>query len=180
MPPGAFAGRPERPPRWDAGPRPLELAPWGRRAIAATLDGLIVLLIASAFLVPALVVGLSLSAGDDVADVAAVAITFLLGLAFAVLATIVYQPLMLWRTDGRTVGKRITGVRVVRADRLPMDLGTAMLREVVVKSIAVGVAAAITVGAAYLVDWFWPFVDDENRALHDFPVDTRVVIDDGS
>ena len=93
------------------------------------------------------------------------------------LGALLYAPLLMARTNGKTLGKMATGCRVVRADGRRVDFGWAVLREVVVKAIGVGVAASFTAGIAYLVDIFWPFVDGKNRAVHDIVVDSRVVAD---
>ena len=70
------------------------------------------------------------------------------------------------------------GIRVVRANGEAMTFGWAMLREVAVKTLLFGMLlGSITLGLAWLVDVLWPLRDDENRALHDFIVDTRVVRD---
>jgi uncharacterized RDD family membrane protein YckC len=58
-----------------------------------------------------------------------------------------------------------------------MTFGWAMLREVAVKALLFGGLGSVTVGLASLLDVLWPLWDDENRALHDFIVDTRVVQD---
>jgi uncharacterized RDD family membrane protein YckC len=68
-----------------------------------------------------------------------------------------------------------TGCRVVRVDGRPVDLGWALLREAVVKGLGLGLVGGITGGIAYLVDFLWPLWDDENRALHDMVVSSRVV-----
>ncbi len=52
-----------------------------------------------------------------------------------------------------------------------------MLREVAVKTLLFGIAGSLTFGLAQLLDWLWPLWDEENRALHDFIVDTRVIQD---
>jgi uncharacterized RDD family membrane protein YckC len=65
----------------------------------------------------------------------------------------------------------------VRANGKRMTFGWAMLREVAVKSLLFGFVSSITFGLASLADCLWPLWDDENRALHDFIVDTRVVRD---
>jgi len=175
VPPGAFAGVDgpgPTPDAWNAGATPLVLAEWWRRAVAAIVDGLVVAVIAAILFVPLGAIGLTVDTDGGV--VAFVVALFVFALVIA-LAALVYQPLMLWQTNGQTVGKMATGIRVVKVDRSPMDIMTAILREVVLKSIALGFLASITVGIVYLVDWFWPFFDAENRALHDFPVNTRVV-----
>jgi uncharacterized RDD family membrane protein YckC len=69
------------------------------------------------------------------------------------------------------------GNRVVRANGEPMTFAWAMLREVAVKALLFGVAGSLTFGLANLADVLWPLWDDENRALHDFLVDTRTVKD---
>jgi uncharacterized RDD family membrane protein YckC len=70
-----------------------------------------------------------------------------------------------------------TGIRVVRANGQPITFGFAMLREVAVKALLFGLAGSLTFGLANLADVLWPLWDDENRALHDFLVDTRTVRD---
>jgi uncharacterized RDD family membrane protein YckC len=56
-----------------------------------------------------------------------------------------------------------------------MTFWFAMLREVIVKSLLVGVVSSFTFGLAWLLDVLWPLWDEENRALHDFVVNTRVI-----
>ena len=82
---------------------------------------------------------------------------------------------MMARTNGQTLGRMALGIRVVRANGEPMTFGCAMLREVAVKALLFGVVSSFTFGLASLLDVLWPLWDDENRALHDFIVDTRVV-----
>jgi uncharacterized RDD family membrane protein YckC len=69
------------------------------------------------------------------------------------------------------------GIRVIRANGEPMTFGFAMLREVAVKSLLFGIASSLTFGLASLADVLWPLWDEENRALHDFLVNTRVIND---
>ena len=88
-----------------------------------------------------------------------------------------YAPAMMARTNGKTLGRMVTNIRVVRAGGEPMTFGFALLREVLIKSILVGIIGAITGGIASLLDVLWPLWDEENRALHDFVVNTRVVKD---
>jgi uncharacterized RDD family membrane protein YckC len=79
------------------------------------------------------------------------------------------------RTNGQTLGRKATDIRVIRTDGRPITFGFAMLREVVVKTLLFGVVGGMTVGIAQLVDVLWPLWDEENRALHDFIVNTRTV-----
>ena len=81
------------------------------------------------------------------------------------------------RTNGKTLGRMVMNIRVVRTSGQPITFGFAMLREVGVKAIGVGVAGSFTFGLAGLLDSLWPLWDEENRALHDFIVSTRVVKD---
>jgi uncharacterized RDD family membrane protein YckC len=103
------------------------------------------------------------------------------GLAFAVICVsviaLLYAPALMARTNGKTLGRMATGIRVVRADRQPMTFGFAMLREVAVKALLFGFAATLTGGLSTLADVLWPLWDEENRALHDFVVDTRTIRD---
>jgi uncharacterized RDD family membrane protein YckC len=64
---------------------------------------------------------------------------------------------------------------VVRAKGQTMSFGFAMLREVAVKALLFGIVSSLTFGLASLLDVLWPLWDEENRALHDFIVDTRVI-----
>jgi uncharacterized RDD family membrane protein YckC len=69
----------------------------------------------------------------------------------------------------------VTGCRVVRAEGQRVTFGWAALREVVVKGLVLGIAGSLTGGLAYIVDGLWPLFDGQNRALHDYVVDSRVV-----
>ena len=59
----------------------------------------------------------------------------------------------------------------------PITFWFAVLREVVVKTLLFGIVGIDHVGIASLLDVLWPLWDEENRALHDFIVSTRVVQD---
>jgi uncharacterized RDD family membrane protein YckC len=88
-----------------------------------------------------------------------------------------YAPVLMARTNGKTLGRMAMNIRVVKTSGEPITFGFAMLREVVVKSIVFGIAGSFTFGLAPLLDVLWPLWDEENRALHDFIVSTRVVKD---
>jgi len=87
----------------------------------------------------------------------------------AIVAVAYYVPLML-RWDGRTVGKRVLGIRVVRADGRPLDAGVIVLRQALLQYL-LGVVVLLFA----LVDYLLPLADRQNRALHDFACGTRVV-----
>jgi uncharacterized RDD family membrane protein YckC len=153
------------------------LASWWSRVGAALIDGLIVT--AGAILI-LLVFGSVFSVGffaDDQTGVAAVIVGLVLGSVAVAIVALLYAPLMMARTNGKTLGRMAVGIRVVRAKGEPMTFAWAMLREVAVKALLFGILSSLTFGIASLADALWPLWDDENRALHDFLVDTRVVRD---
>ena len=167
VPPGAFAPRPERP----APPSKEELAEFWQRLVAVLIDGFIIGAVA---LIVLAIVGAGFFA-DGNAGASDFIISLLLLTVFFTLIALVYAPLIMTRTGGRTPGKMVTGCRVVRADGQRVTFGWAVLREVVVKGLVLGIAASLTGGIAYLVDGLWPLFDGQNRALHDYVVDSRVV-----
>lgn len=152
-----------------------DLAGWWPRVWAYLVDGLIVG-------VPALVIlallGFGLVAGEGTDTfVALVGATILTVLVIVVIAFL-YAPLLMMREgarNGQTLGKQWLGIRVVRDDGRPFDFGMAALREVVLKGLALGLAGSIIPVLPYLLDYFWPLWDEENRALHDMVVSTHVV-----
>ena len=77
--------------------------------------------------------------------------------------------------NGQTWGKQLVGIRVVRMNGVPMDFTSSAIREVLVKGLALGAISSIIPFIPYLLDVLWPLWDDENRAVHDFIVDTRVI-----
>jgi uncharacterized RDD family membrane protein YckC len=175
-PPGAL-GAPAAP----ASPVPAsgryELAGWWSRVGATLIDGLIV--IVGALLILLLfgsVFSVGFFGGEDTGVVALVVGLLLASVAIAI-AALLYAPLMMGRTNGKTLGRMAFGIRVIRAGGQPMTFGWAMLREVAVKALLFGIAGSVTFGLANLADVLWPLWDDENRALHDFLVDTRTVVD---
>ena len=152
----------------------LVLAGYGRRVGAFIIDALIITALAAVLLG---IFGAGFASVDSDAGVAALIGAAIVSMLVFALVALLYAPVLMWRTNGRTIGRMAVGTRVVRADGQRMDFGTAMLREVVIKSLAVGIASSIIPLLPFLVDVLWPLWDDENRALHDFPVNTRTVLD---
>jgi uncharacterized RDD family membrane protein YckC len=153
------------------------LAGWWSRVGAALIDGLIIGVGALLILV---LFGAIFSVGffaSDETGVASVVVGLLVGSLAVAIVSLLYAPLMMARTDGKTLGRMALGIRVVRANGRPVTFGYAMLREVVVKALLFGFLSSLTAGLASLLDVLWPLWDDENRALHDFIVDSRVVRD---
>ena len=167
VPPGAFA-----PPAAAGAREPWVLAEWWRRAAAAIIDGVIVTVVALILLIPFALLGLSVDTGGGAVAFWAGLLVFLLIL---VVASFLYAPILMARTNGQTIGKMAVDIRVVRAGGRRMEFGFAFLREVVVKTLAFGILSSFTFGLASLLDWLWPLWDSENRALHDLMLDTRVV-----
>jgi uncharacterized RDD family membrane protein YckC len=153
------------------------LAGWWSRVGAAVIDGIIVGI--GAVLILALfgsVFSVGFFASDEAGIVSLIVGLLLSFLAIAIVA-LLYAPLMMARTNGKTLGRMAMGIRVVRAKGQPMTFGWAMLREVAVKALLFGFLSSLTFGLASLADVLWPLWDEENRALHDFIVDTRTVKD---
>jgi uncharacterized RDD family membrane protein YckC len=147
------------------------LASWGSRVGAQLLDVLI-LLVPSAILI-ALVVGVFL-AGSDVGGVITAIIAFLLYIVVALF----YAPVLMARQgehNGKTWGKQILGITVIRDNGQQIEFGFAFLREFVVKNLLFGVVGGFFAGIPTLVDYLWPLWDDQNRCLHDMVVSTHVV-----
>jgi uncharacterized RDD family membrane protein YckC len=175
-PPGAFGAS-----AYAAAPVPAAgrytLASWWSRVGAQLLDGVIVTVGALVILV---VFGSVFSIGffaDDETGVVALILGLVLAAVAIAIVSLLYAPLMMARTNGKTLGRMAVGIRVVRAKGETMTFGFAMLREVAVKALLFGIAGSVTFGLANLADVLWPLWDDENRALHDFVVDTRVIAD---
>ena len=153
------------------------LASWGTRLGAYLIDGL-VLLVPGLILFFVLVAGaVGISGNEDVAVGAAIGATILWILLMAVIY-LLYAPLLMARDgahNGQTWGKQILGIRAVRDNGQPFSFGSAALREVVLKFLAVNIASSIIPLIPWLLNFFWPLWDDQNRALHDMAVSTHVV-----
>ena len=175
-PPGAGGARPASTAPGGLPGRPV-LSGWWRRVGAACVDGVIVSA-GAAVLFVAITAPFSIGffASDEVGIVAIIVGAMLALLCVAIVA-LLYAPALMARTNGKTLGRMATGIRVVRANGEPMTFWFAMLREVVVKTLLVGVVSSFTFGLAPLLDVLWPLWDEENRALHDFVVNTRVIRD---
>jgi uncharacterized RDD family membrane protein YckC len=178
VPPGVTAGPEAVRSGPLAGRRP---ASYSQRALAAMIDfGLKAVLAVVVLVWVGSVSGIGFLGGDETSGIVALIVALLLGLAGFAAASLLYEPLYMAVSDGRTVGKQITGCRVVRAGGGRMTFGYALVREVLVKALLIGVAGNAVCGGlplASLVDNLWPLWDDERRALHDHIVDSRVVAD---
>ncbi len=81
--------------------------------------------------------------------------------------------LVIW--SGQTPGKRIVGIRVVAEDGSKITFGLALRRELVFKTILLGMLTVITLGIGFVANYLWPLRDAQNRAGQDFFAKTRVV-----
>jgi uncharacterized RDD family membrane protein YckC len=77
--------------------------------------------------------------------------------------------------NGMSLGKQVIGLRIVREDGSPMTVGTAILREFVIKTLVIGFVGWFLIGIPVLLDYLWPLWDDRNQALHDKMASTFVV-----
>jgi uncharacterized RDD family membrane protein YckC len=168
------------PPPGAGGPRPTlsgpqVLAGWWARVGAQLIDGMIVGA-GGAILVVAISAPFSIGFfANDTVGILSILLGLLIATACVSLVALLYAPAMMARTNGQTLGRKVTGIRVVRATGRPIDFGFAMVREVLVKSLLFGLLASVTFGLASLIDVLWPLWDEEHRALHDFVVDTRSI-----
>jgi len=154
----------------------LVLAGWWSRVGATLIDGLIISAIALAIMAP-LGIGIFAVDSNDTGGIFALLVGFIVAVFVWAVVALAYAPILMARTNGQTFGRKVCGIRVVRSDGQPITLGFAALREVAVKALLIGgVGGSVTFGFASLLDVLWPLWDDENRALHDFVVNTRTVV----
>ena len=168
-PPGAGGPQPSVPA--EAGGRPV-LSGWWRRVGAQLIDGTIIFV--GALIILGILGALGLSV-DSYGGAVALIVAALIAVFAITVVAFLYAPILMSRTNGQTLGRMALGIRVIRADGGPMTFWFAMLREVVVKALLVGVISSATFGLASLLDALWPLWDEENRALHDLVVNTRVI-----
>jgi uncharacterized RDD family membrane protein YckC len=96
------------------------------------------------------------------------------------IAALLYYPVLVWRTDGQTVGKMVLHIRVLRVTDRRMTVASAAMREVGLKFLAIQLLAVLPIvgfglgEVVFLADGLWPLWDRENRALHDMLARTRV------
>jgi uncharacterized RDD family membrane protein YckC len=167
-------------PRVDV-PRAAVLRPsgWWRRVAAALIDGMVLwpLLLA---------IGFAVGPEGHHRFVRYVSVSPLhrngvLHLATSLALTAIYYSVLMVRTQGRTLGKVATGIRVIRIDGRPWTILWVLYREAALKWALFGFAAEVIPGPGFLlnVDYLFPLVDRNNRAWHDHLAGTRVVrVDD--
>lgn len=159
-PPGYPAWQVPGPPRFGS----YTLASWASRVGASLLDFVLIVL--------AFVPGIAVLAADG--DTLGVILLFLAW----VWTSFLYAPLFMMRggeRNGQTPGKQIVGIRVVRQGGEALDYGWSLLRELIVKGLLIGGVGSFFFSIPILLDCLWPLWDEQNRALHDLIVSTRVV-----
>ncbi len=173
VPPGAF----QQP--LPTGQQPqYVLADWWKRALAFLVDstilGILWVVIMAVF---GLVFSIGFFASSNVGTVSLI-IGLIFGWLVFTLCSALYAPIIMKMTNGQTVGKMLTGCRVIRSSGEPIGFWWAVLREVAIKGVAIGLFGnGITGGfpLVTLVDGLWPLWDEQSRALHDMVADTRVI-----
>lgn len=148
------------------------LAPWWRRALAYTVDSLLLIGVADGTF--AAVEGTSYLGGHHRGNEP------LLWLAIVLLLATLYYAIVMRASDGRTLGKWLLGIRVARTDGKAMSATRATWRQVVLLILLpdaatwLGPYVSAIASAALFLDYLWPLWDRENRALHDMFAGTRV------
>lgn len=181
LPPAAGPHIPIAPSVWVT-PVRREYATWWSRVGANLVDSFIIMapIAILAFVVYWLVDGGSITLNEDLElvegsfDGGQIAI-LIVALIAAGIYGLGYAPFWMARTNGQTIGKQVAKIRVIRVDGQPIGFWFAAAREIGLKGFAVGIAGQLTVGIATFVNYLWPLWDDENRAVHDIVIKTRVV-----
>ena len=138
----------------------LEPAEWIMRVLAYLIDGIV-------WVVGAFVLLLGIVLGADLPVLFVVA---LIGVAMLVWVAMMYK-------NGQSVGKRMLRLQVVNVESgVPLNWAENLIvREIVIKHVVLGIAAAVTFGIAELLNYLWPLWDARRQALHDKMLSTLVV-----
>lgn len=150
-----------------------ELSGWWPRAGALIIDSIIVGVITG---VVGLVIGLSLFSED--LDSAENSYSGSLDFTFSLVSLAigaVYYCWIMTSTNGQTVGKKATGIRVVREDGKDVDPVFAFVRQIIVIQLLFNTLSWLLLWIPGLLNYLWPIWDDKNQALHDKIVKSRVV-----
>jgi uncharacterized RDD family membrane protein YckC len=148
----------------------MPLASWGTRLGAQVIDWLILLV--PVVVLTVIVVGVATNSDTGAW------VTGIVGFLAYLVVALLYAPLLMAREgehNGKTWGKQMLGIKVVRDGGETMGFGWAALREIVVKGFGVGIASSIIPVIPWFLNYFWPLWDDSNRAIHDIICSTHVV-----
>jgi len=172
----------------------LALASHGRRIAAALLDGVLGSAIMAAGGAAGFGVGVIGAGGTDADGWDALGWVLAGTVLGAMAGFAIWVVLTVWLArrpgarNGQTAGKQMVGIRVVRAGGGEIDVGWALLREVLAKFVLVGMTSSLVSGLLGFFDggllgiliagaiWYGPaFADEQRRALHDRLCNTHVV-----
>ena len=123
------------------------LATWLSRVGAQLIDGLIIGVGALILFLP---IGAALGVGaasDSDTGIGAAIVGLLFWVLCVTIIAFLYAPILMARTNGKTLGRMAMNIRVVRTSGEPVTFWFAMLREVVVKSILFGIVELVHVRA---------------------------------
>lgn len=149
-----------------------ELSGWWRRAGALMIDSIVVGI--PAFVI-AFVVGFAFLDGSSSSGGSDADVIQLIGGGLGLLFAIAYYCIVMPATNGQTLGKMASGIRVVREDGGEITASFSFLRQILVMQIVFGWLAAVLLYVPTLLNYLWPLWDSKNQALHDKMVKSRVV-----
>ncbi|MGF1598526.1 MAG: RDD family protein [Acidimicrobiales bacterium] len=135
--------------------RPGTPATWGRRVVAALIDGGIALVLAAVF------VGVGVAIAGINEDLAV--IVLLVGIYVVPLVFYLWNAVIRQGRTGQTIGKQQQNIRLVAdATAQPPGAGMAFVRYIVATAIS-----AVTCGIGGLLDILWPLWDEDRKRLTD-------------
>lgn len=140
------------------------------RWVAIIIDGILIgmvgFVISLVFLIPSIIAGAAAGSSSSSQGLSAVGGIFnFLGWIVQLVVTYGYYVYFTGK-DGQTIGKKAMKIKVVRADGLPMNMSTALIREVPGKIVDV-----LALGLGYL----WAIWDKDKQTFHDKIANTFVV-----
>ena len=142
-----------------------EYAGFGVRLLSWLIDMAVLLGLSVAALLIGVVVMMIAASAETRGDMGAWFLLFY-GIALLCNAISCLYYIIFWSRDGQTLGKRATGLKVVRSDGRPLGAGRAILRLI---------GYYVCVGT-FLIGFILAAFDQEKRGLHDFIADTRVIM----
>ena len=147
------------------------LADWWSRAGAWLVDTFILMILA-------VVLFFAIWAASGDAGSAGIAAAIAWGATEYLVRGLVYAPLLMRRSgahNGQTLGKQLTGIRVVREEGGEIRYARAVRREWLARTLLIQVGGLLlTAGIATLLDYLEPLLDKRRRALHDMVAHTLV------
>jgi uncharacterized RDD family membrane protein YckC len=169
-PPAPYS--PPPPPRWTPPPG-VELAGWGSRAAAQIIDNVIGLVVVVGL---AVIAGFAVAAGVDGDTGALVGVlTYFGGTLVWMCAYTTFTMMRTGRHNGQTWGKQLLSIRVARLDSWPVNAGTALLRDTLMKQILLWGLGSMIFYVGWLLDILWPLWDGRNQSIHDKVASTVVI-----